>query len=123
MERFKSYLVAVYGSLRHGMHNHRLIEHCELVGIEWIKGDWEMISLGGFPGIIESDGKEILIELYKVTDEITAKRLDRLEGYPDFYNKKIIDTVYGPAEIYFLDKHKYNDYPTVESGDWFNYKK
>lgn len=115
-------LVAVYGSLRKGMGNHRLIEREEgtLLSTERIKG-WEMYSYGGFPFIrpAENPEDEITIEVYAMP--VTAMQpLDRLEGYPSFYDRKLVDTSKGKAWIYFIDQ-KGND-ARVTNGDWVDYK-
>lgn len=73
--------VAVYGTLRKGYGNHRILAdgNCEFLGEEVVSG-YDMFTNGGFPMIVEGS-RDILIEKYRVTDETTMKRLDRLEGY------------------------------------------
>ena len=115
--------IAVYGSLRQGFGNHRLIEHCKLLSTEVVNIPYKMISLGGFPGLVPSDKDyEITIEIYEV-DDSAYKSVERLEGYPSFYNKAIIGTTLGEIEIYVLnDPERYYRGATVESGDWTAYK-
>ena len=114
-------LVAVYGSLRKGMGNHPLLERndAQLLSTERVKG-WDMYSLGGFPYITPSDTDgEITIEVYVCP--ITAMRpLDNLEGYPSFYNRKLIDTSKGQAWIYFIEDYG-NTRSPVTDGDWVAY--
>lgn len=113
-------LVAVYGSLRKGMGNHPLLERndAQLLSTERIKG-FDMFSLGGFPYIKPADG-EITIEVYAVP--ITAmKDLDRLEGYPHFYDRMLVDTTKGQAWIYFIADYG-SGYGKVDSGDWVQYR-
>ncbi len=124
-EHFEPILVAVYGSLRHGLHNHGIITKCEIVSIEKTPAIYEMRSLGGFPGVFLDGDKSILLEIYKVEDQMTADRLDQLEGYPRFYDKKLIALVDGrEAWIYYLhDDPNYAGLKVVEDGDWFNFIK
>lgn len=109
-------LVAVYGSLRKGLGNHRVISQDsthELLSTERI-GGWEMYSYGGFPYISQGEG-EITIEVYKVDDK-TLVPLDRLEGYPSFYNRMQVETSQGLAWIYYINQGS-NNRPVL-SGDW-----
>ena len=117
-------LVAVYGSLRKGLGNHRVIEGSEQLGTDVVKG-WEMFSLGGFPGIKTGSG-DIVVEVYKVVSEGIARNLDRLEGFSEqdsarnFYNKATISTAFGEAEIYTLEEGYHGD--SVPDGDWAKYR-
>jgi gamma-glutamylcyclotransferase (GGCT)/AIG2-like uncharacterized protein YtfP len=115
-------LVAVYGSLRNGLGNHRLLENSEYLGEFESKPEYSLYSLGGFPGLKENGTTSVVMEVYAV-DEATARRVDQLEGYnPNsdnntFYDKKMIETPYGEAGVYLY----VNDIPEdrlVESGDW-----
>lgn len=114
-------LVAVYGSLRKGMGNHGLLDRndAQLLSTEVISG-FEMYSLGGFPYIKPASEGDITIEVYAVP--ITAmKALDMLEGYPSFYNRKLVDTTKGQAWIYYIDDYG-TGYGRVTSGDWVQYR-
>lgn len=108
--------VAVYGSLRQGMGNHRLLENSKFLGKDKLDG-FIMYSLGGFPCIrtVFPEGNTITVEVYEV-DDATFERLDRLEGYPSFYDRKKVGTQYGEAWIYTIEREKSR--PVVESGDW-----
>ncbi len=77
-----SYQVFVYGTLRKGCANHRLLRDGEFVGKSELTG-YEMWGLGSYPGITVSDNPESVVEaeLYTVSDE-TLLILDKLE---DFY--------------------------------------
>lgn len=112
--------VAVYGSLRKGLGNHRVLGESKMIGTQWIP-DYEMFSLGSYPGIRSGDS-HILVEVYEVSDE-TLRRLDTLEGYngndaTNFYDREEVSTDYGKALIYTLQGHRYKSQPIVESGDW-----
>jgi len=115
-------LVAVYGSLRQGLHNHRVLGDSPMVGMGSVNG-FGLYSLGAYPAI-SSDGKHVpvVVELYEV-DNISMSRLDRLEGYPSYYNRRIVDvhTEDGiqKAWIYFQQGEPSDIF--IESGDWTRY--
>ena len=110
-------LVAVYGTLRKGNGNYeRLLSQYETLNTELSKPIFEMHSLGGFPALIEGD-KRVVIELYNVDDE-TFARLDRLEGYPNFYDRKQIITSHGDTWIYFQHELSWGSEGIIENGDW-----
>lgn len=103
--------ICVYGSLRKGMGNHRIIENSQLVSTETVNLPFEMIDMGSYPGLIRSkELNEIVIEVYQV-DMPTYERVSRLEGYPSFYNRELIETSVGAGDIYFLDNDKGREYP------------
>lgn len=107
-------LVAVYGSLKAGFGNHRVLGDSELVGPQRLSG-WDMYSMGSFPAIVPGEG-DISVEIYKVGSDSIAGNLDMLEGYPSFYNRIEVETGFGLAWIYYQDTP-----PTelmVVSGDW-----
>ena len=118
-------LAFVYGSLlgptnrttgEGALGNHRVIADAKFLGEHITDDKYTMISLGGFPGVLENGKTAIKGEVYEVTDDIFAS-LDRLEGYPSFYGRKQIDTVYGKAWIYLLPE-SYLSYSRVLSGNW-----
>lgn len=112
----KGDLVAVYGTLREGFYNHRLLESAIYMGETIVKG-FVMFSINGwYPGINEGNGN-IVVEIYEITDDDMANNLDRLEGYPSMYNRKQIETEYGKVWIYIFNR-KHEEYQRVAGGDW-----
>lgn len=119
MSEFKApQLVAVYGTLKEGFGNHRLLKNTEKLGEFKTNPIFTMLHLGGFPAIIEDGSTEIFCEIYNVTENDVLKSLDRLEGYPNFYNRKTIDTPWGKAWIYYLDDTYNYVLNVIESGCW-----
>jgi gamma-glutamylcyclotransferase (GGCT)/AIG2-like uncharacterized protein YtfP len=121
-----SVLMAVYGTLREGFGNWRHYldnEHCQLLGVMKTEPIFTMISLGGFPGILENGKTAMTVEIFRVNSTEVERGLDRLEGYPSFYNKTTIETPWGIANMYILNAgDRYNDGRSiVESGDWKEY--
>lgn len=107
--------VFVYGTLKRGFGNHRLLEGSTFVDEAITKG--EMRSLGGFPGVTLHGNQQIHGEIYAVDDE-TMERCDRLEGHPRWYNRQIVETSKGPAWMYTLDDSQMQQCPVVKDGTW-----
>jgi gamma-glutamylcyclotransferase (GGCT)/AIG2-like uncharacterized protein YtfP len=120
-------LYAVYGTLRQGHGNNRLLqnEFSQYLGTQTLKAPFRMVSMGYFPGMIETPGKEntITIEVFRVTNPNVEARLDGLEGYPGWYDKVTIDTQWGKAFIYTQTEEQVGHRPAVESGDWNEFSK
>ena len=112
-----SELVAVYGSLREGFGNHSLLGDSQLKSEEVLEGEYTMLHLGGFPGVVLEGTTPITVEVYEI-DEDTFSRLDMLEGYPSFYNRKQVETRAGMAWIYYLHCNDEWTNTFVPSGDW-----
>ncbi len=74
----KEYILFVYGSLKKGFGNHRLMTEAVYLGPGVIEG-YDMYSLRYFPAIVEGKG-EVYGELYKVSEKELAD-IDALEGY------------------------------------------
>lgn len=121
--------VAVYGSLRKGMGNHGLMGDSQCIGQALMVDPATMFSNGGFPILSFSvkQEKPILAEIYEVDSPQIMQRLDRLEGYPEWYNrteKEFImqDGSTVTAWIYHQDKDFTERLPVVASGDWVEYR-
>jgi len=108
--------VFVYGTLKRGFWNHRLLETSRFLGSEMIRG--RMHSLGGYPAIALVGRKPVHGELYAV-DDVTMARLDRLEGCPSFYQRaRVRMSSGGHAWVYVMDESELGDREVVESGRW-----
>lgn len=116
-------LISVFGSLRKNLHNNYILDNAEYLGITKTAPIFTMLDFGSYPGLLHTGNTEVEIEVYKVMDDITWKRLDMLEGYPDFYNRMIIETEYGFAWIYYNPLTESNvDSKIVNSGNWIEYE-
>lgn len=109
--------VFAYGTLKQGFGNHgRMLDAGgTLVARDVIPaGQFRMISLGAFPGLlVTDDGPPIVGEVYDVQ---TMKPLDRLEGYPHFYDRTEVTTESGTkCWVYYLHD---NDGEAIPSGEW-----
>ena len=127
----KNILVAVYGSLLSGLGNHAVMSelaHGELVGSGWVN-NFKLWPYAGkaYPCITESiDGDVgVRVEVYAV-DEEGVVPLDRLEGYPSFYDRKQVDvlledgTLAKGVWVYYHHEEPTGMEP-IASGDWKEY--
>jgi len=121
-----------YGTLKKGGHFHPYLSinpNTEFIGNTILNG-YRMYETagGGFPFIREGDGV-VHGELYKLDDSMEAV-LDRVEGYPDLYDKRIVQVQCGgddstheyDALVYLvtnkqLPNHVITPKP-IESGKW-----
>ena len=117
-------LVAVYGSLRSGLGNHRVIRQDTVRQADGIiEGMFSMYSLGAFPALaLSAAPTDIVVEVYEVADKAQAQSLDWLEGYPSFYDRKVVTLADGrECWVYFihnLEQHQ----GLVSCGDWKSFK-
>lgn len=122
-------IVAVYGSLRQGLGNHRLLENdgVNFLGNGETLSNATMISMGAFPAITQPSAEggnyPIRVEVYEV-DEPTFQSLERLEGYPTFYDREEVQVVMSDkttikANIYFIARcDERNVSNILDHGDW-----
>lgn len=123
----KKQLVAVYGSLRKGLHNHSLLADSEYIGEYTTEPIYDMYSVSGsYPGLVLHGSTSIHMDVYSVTEQV-AKNLDRLEGYKageessNHYNKITVDTPFGKAGLYIYN-YSTKSMVKVESGNWVSFK-
>jgi gamma-glutamylaminecyclotransferase len=85
----KKHLVFVYGSLKKGLSNHRLLERAEFIGHGHTLTGYTMWG-GWFPEIAPCRaGYQVEGEAYLI-DDIELQNLDRLESHPRFYRRRRI---------------------------------
>ena len=110
--------IFVYGTLKkgHGNWHYILKNHSLFMGEHTTEPVFTMIDLGAFPGVLADGDTRIKGEVFEIDDE-TMRRVDSLEGYPEFYNRQQIETQFGPAWMYYLGD-SYRGYRQVENGEW-----
>jgi gamma-glutamylcyclotransferase (GGCT)/AIG2-like uncharacterized protein YtfP len=110
--------VFVYGSLKRGGHNHRLLVlgNAQFIGEAVTRGT--LFDLGPYPAVsIRDSNAQVHGEIYEV-DDATFQRLDQLEGYPSYYNRDKVETSLGPAWIYTINDMTTETSKVVKSGNW-----
>lgn len=123
-------LVAVYGTLLSGLHNHVLLEMVDgdvrALGPGMADFYAVMYSAGGFPilSMMEPDAKP-LVELYEVGDK-TLALLDQLEGYPGWYDRTERSFKSSTGESVRAFIYHQNDcsdtLEVVPNGDWRKFR-
>lgn len=117
-------LVGVYGTLKQGFHNHGVMVRAggEYLGSGQTTNLYLMVSLGGFPAVtLGQHLHHIKVEVYRVQD---ISPLDRLEGYPYFYDRTPVpvemeDGTTETAYIYHIEDEEYLLRKTpVPGGEW-----
>lgn len=109
--------VFVYGTLRRGGSNHRLLAGAPRLG-NWVTPPrYTLYDLGHYPGAVAQGSTALVGEVYAV-DARTLARLDRLEDYPRLYDRRLLDTPWGRAWIYLLRRPLRRARP-IPTGDWF----
>lgn len=118
-----SKIVGVYGTLKKGYSNHRLLKDSKFLGSLWSKELFTMYSMGRFPALTKRQNNSVYFEIYEV-DEDTLENIYRLEGYSgtrnsesNWYDTMDIETEWGKAEIFYF-KTPFINNPIVESGRW-----
>jgi gamma-glutamylaminecyclotransferase len=112
--------VFVYGSLKSGFGNHGVLKGATFVEDAQLDGGYKMVSLGGFPGVIQVDDQEAVIsgEVYEV-DGSGLAALDMLEGNGSFYTRVKVKTNRGlRVWCYFLPESEYGEEMEVHDGIW-----
>lgn len=91
-------LVFVYGTLKAGRGNHRLLRHTEFVGEGTTISNFYMVG-SGVPYLIPGGEHRVLGEVYTLPDEDTLEALDRLEGHPHHYRREVVDILVGDKRL------------------------
>ena len=101
--------MAVYGTLKNGYNNHRLIAQSKWVDNGSTSNSYPFI-VDGLPYVYDKEGLgyRVQVEVYDV-DDATLKRLDQLEGHPTFYKRKQVDISLSDwtttkAWVYFINE-------------------
>ena len=109
-------LVAVYGTLRKGGGNDRLLSTSTYKGSVRTEPLYEMDNIG-CPFVSRGGSDSILVEVYEVTQTV-MNYLDMLEGYPNLYDRIQIPTPWGDSWMYVIEDYFFTGATYVPSGDW-----
>ena len=83
--------VFVYGTLKNGFRNHHFLSGSRFLGAGRTTKKYAMHSEGGIPFVVENEPvSNIYGELYSVNSAV-LDNLDRLEGHPNWYQRKEVD--------------------------------
>jgi len=84
--------VFVYGSLKRGFQNHRLLEGATFVEEDRVPGYALMSGEGAyFPFAVDAEPEfGVCGEVYELSGKPQLAMLDRLEGHPNFYKRTAV---------------------------------
>ena len=123
---------AVYGTLRPGCGNDRLWEGMAYLGATGVVEGYKMVTgmSMGFPFALPAPHSSVVVEIIVPAEgfeRVLRDRLDTLEGYPHFYDRKVVKVetisgfveawLYVPCTTSFLDKVF-----DIPSGDWVQHR-
>src|SRR5262245_10649869 len=98
--------VFVYGTLKRGQRNHRLLSGQHFVSAAETQPRYRLYDQGRYPCLMEDEtaGVAVCGEVWEV-DAATLDRLDEYEGAPALYTRKEIALagVPGPVLAYFYN--------------------
>lgn len=121
--REKNVKIAVYGSLKRGFGNHRLIA-AALISCKPCRITGRLYDTGcGYPAfIVDPDGYTVQAELMTLNARILAA-VDRLEGHPNFYKRTLLECVTDAGQIekafvYVMPKTAVFYMKEITSGIW-----
>ena len=107
------YIIATYGSLRKGFHNHKWLGKAKLLGTSKIKGIMQLVQ-GAYPFLfhkneIKTDKEELehKIEIYQVDKEV-YEYINEIETQSG-YKAETLETPFGKATIWITNPVWYND--------------
>lgn len=106
----KTPLFAVYGTLKRGFGNHQVMLDA---GGEFVADARSVtpfpLVVSGLPYLLDrpGEGHRVVVELYRIPSNSGVTRLDRLEGHPSFYCRRVEafeqqDGTIANAWVYFL---------------------
>ena len=111
------YNVFVYGTLKKGHGNHRLLEKAKFLGKHITKAKYTLLDLGPYPAVLNAGDSSIKGEIYEI-DQNTLRDLDRLEGYPHLYQRHKITSPHGEAWMYTMEDPLMTHVEVIDSGEW-----
>lgn len=121
-------LLAVYGSLKAGFHNHHYLKNAVFVGEFVTEPEYMMYSFHTFPAVTKGGTCGIHCEVYKISDQKTIDNINILEGFNgvagdkrNFYDRMQIKTPFGEAFMYYVNR-KIKGRLAVDDGNWQRFR-
>ena len=113
-------LVAVYGTLKQGYSNNRVMGTSKFIGRGRTANLYPMVG-HGVPFVLPEKGigHNVSVEVFMTTKEQLEGPIDRLEGHPNWYNRKKTTIIMEDGKwlecwLYFNPTHKSTDYEPEE---------
>lgn len=94
--------IFVYGTLKSGYGNNRLLQEQEFLGETRTRYPvFDMSGGGGIPFVHPEGSSHIRGELYEV-DEACLDRVDGLEGHPTWYKRELVELDTGDMAFMYM---------------------
>ena len=93
----------VYGTLKKGFRNAVYLENARCLGEFITDPVYAMYDFGNYPAVSEMGKTAIEGEVYEIDKELLAS-IDRLERYPEYYQRMLIETSFGSAWMYVVNE-------------------
>lgn len=113
-----SQFVFVYGTLKAGHRNHRLLDHADQIAVNVRLEGFLMFDVAGaFPAVVRGSST-IIGEVYRIDDETLAD-LDYLESNGRLYCRELVDVAGVKAWIYLYNRPvRDKDLTIIPEGEW-----
>jgi gamma-glutamylcyclotransferase (GGCT)/AIG2-like uncharacterized protein YtfP len=105
-----------YGTLKNGFHNAFYLQDARYLGEFTTDPGYSMYNFGNYPAVSEIGITSIQGEVYEISEQQLAST-DRLEWYPEFYQRVLIETRFGEAWMYVVPEQLCTDNTKI-SGNW-----
>jgi gamma-glutamylcyclotransferase (GGCT)/AIG2-like uncharacterized protein YtfP len=94
-------LLFVYGTLKRGERNHRLLAGQRFVGPAVTAPGFRLFDLGPYPGMVRAAGGVVRGELFDVSEPCLVE-LDEFEGVPTLFDRAVVELSDGTAAAAYL---------------------
>ena len=111
-------LVFVYGRMKQGGADHSVLAGSRFLGLAMTAPEYDLVDLGGMPGLTTEGGMVVQGELYAV-DKQTLTSIDECEDHPDTFHRDNLLLDDGREVLgYILPLTQAVGFPRLSSGTW-----